>query len=122
MTPLEREAEDDRAAAAKRRAKAQPRPKRVNIPPKLYGPEMPATLLDRKYVEGLEQNQKLNLCCRHVAESGHVAQWASTPTAEKTKDGKIIPDLLFIHCGVCKRKHTRFFVGSGPRRLVNVVS
>lgn len=91
---------------------------RVNIPPKQISAKHSAKLLQRKYIETLEQDQKLNLCCRHVEEAGHEAQWFATPSAEKTDKGETIPDILFIWCGECGRRHTRFFVGSGDRVVV----
>ena len=79
------------------------------------GVRTPARLLQRKYIETLEQNQKLNLCCRHVEEENHQAQWFATPTASKTEKGETIPDILIITCGLCGRKHRRFFGGGGER-------
>ena len=88
---------------------------RVNIPPKPINGAIPAKFLQRKYIETLEQNQKLNLCCRHVEEENHQAQWFATPTADKTESGETIPDILVITCGLCGRKHHRLFVGGGTR-------
>lgn len=122
MTPQEKLAFDAAKIEARRLAKLQPRPKRVNIPPEPVGDPHPATYLEPKYRETLEHNQKLNLCCRHVEESNHSAQWFATPSAERTKSGQIIPDVLVIRCGQCNRPHTRAFLGSGPRRIVRVVN
>lgn len=95
------------------------RPQRVNVPPVPFGKPLSAMRFMRnidtqKYVETLERNQKLNLCCRHVEESGHTAQYFSTP--EGAEEG--IPDILVIVCGSCGRKHTRFFVGGGERTVI----
>lgn len=93
---------------------------RVNIPPKPVNQPHSAMLLDRKYIETLEQTQQLNLCCRHVEESGHTAQWFATPTAE-VKGDYTVPDILVITCGSCGRPHTRFMVGQGDVRRVTEV-
>lgn len=74
----------------------------------------------RKYVECLQQNQKLNLCCRHVEEEGHMAQWFASPSADVTEKGNTVPDILVITCGGCGRKHTRFVVGEGKRHVIEV--
>lgn len=94
---------------------------RVDTPPRAVNGKFSARLLQRKYIETLEQEQKINICCRHVEEAGHTAQWFATPTADKTAEGDTIPDILFIWCGECNRRHTRFFVGSGDRVVIKEV-
>lgn len=90
---------------------------RLDVPPKPVNNPHAANLLPAKYVQTLEYNQKLPLCCRHVEESGHTAQWFASPTAQ-VKDEGIVPDILIIRCGACNRKHVRFFVGGGDTRPV----
>lgn len=72
-----------------------------------------ATFLPAQYVQALERDQKLNLCCRHV-EDGHTAQWFGSQTKED-------PDILVITCGGCGRKHRRFFIGNGERVVIKAV-
>lgn len=92
-----------------------------DIPPTPVNQPHPAMHLPAKYVRTLEYNQKLNLCCRHVEESGHTAQWFATPTAEKTNSGETVPDILVITCGACGRRHRRFMVGAGSRQVIKEV-
>ena len=73
-----------------------------------------AMLLPVKYVQALERDQLKKLCCRHVEEEGHTAQWFGS----QTKDD---PDILVITCGGCGRKHRRFFVGNGERVVIKEV-
>jgi hypothetical protein len=96
---------------------------RENTPPRPINEPHPAILFNknadsRRYVEGLEHNQELHLCCRHVEESGHTAQWFATPSAQVTEKGNTVPDILVITCGDCGRNHTRFMAGGGDSRQV----
>lgn len=98
-----------------------------------------AMLLAAKYVQGLERNQQLYLCCRHVdggdgEHGGHTAQWFATDSAERQKikktiehegksypiveEGEQVPDLLIITCGKCGRKHRRWFLTGGDRVVI----
>ena len=81
----------------------------------------PAILLPARHVQNLERNQKLNLCCRHVEEEGHTAQWFATPAAQKEhniRGGEIVPDVLIIICGKCRRKHRILHAGSSDNRVI----
>lgn len=96
-----------------------------DIPPKPFGKPFSAMRFTRNldtkhYVETLEQNQKLNLCCRHVEESRHTAQYYSTPFARVMDDGRSEPDILIIRCGQCNRRHIRFFLGADERTVLEV--
>ena len=77
-----------------------------------------AMLLPAKYVEALEREQRINLCCRHVEEENHTAQWFATESATKDAEGRQVPDVLVITCGKCKRKHRRFFIGGADPRVI----
>ncbi len=70
---------------------------------KLFG------LLPVKYIEALEQNQKIASCCRHP-ENHDIEAFKSRP-------GEDAPDIYVFHC-TCGRKHTRFCVGGGDVRPV----
>jgi hypothetical protein len=64
-------------------------------------------LLPRKYLEVLEQNQKIESCCRH-AEDHDIEAFFS-------RDGEEVPDIYILHCRGCGRQHRRFCVGGGDR-------
>ena len=74
-------------------------------------PRLPVTRVQRivkipaKYIEDLEQNQKIASCCRHP-ENHEIEAWYSTP-AEAAKG---IPDIYKFHC-TCGRVHVRFCCG-----------
>ncbi len=63
-------------------------------------PEFPV-----KYIEALEQNQKISSCCRHP-ENHELEAWYSS---DEDRD-KGIPDIYIFHC-TCGRQHRRFCVG-----------
>lgn len=69
-------------------------------------------LLPAKYLEVLEQNQLLNLCCRH-ADEHDIEAWYSC----EAEQARGVPDIYVLHCQ-CGRRHVRFCVGgsagSGP--------
>lgn len=69
-------------------------------------------LLPSKYLEALEQNQKIASCCRHP-ENHDIEAWYSS---EADRD-RGVPDIYIFHC-TCGKKHRRFCVGgsagSGP--------
>jgi hypothetical protein len=67
-------------------------------------------LLPVKYIEALEQNQKIASCCRHP-ENHQVEAWYS---CEADRD-KGVPDIYKFHC-TCGRVHTRFCMGGGDVR------
>ncbi len=68
-----------------------------------------ANLLPIKFIEALEQNQKIASCCRHP-ENHDIEAFKSHPD-EKA------PDIYIFHC-TCGRKHRRFCVGGGDVRPV----
>jgi hypothetical protein len=67
-------------------------------------------IIPAKYIEALEQNQKIASCCRHP-ETHRLEAWFSCE-AEAEKG---IPDIYIFHCD-CGRKHRRFCVGNGDVR------
>lgn len=70
------------------------------------------TLIPTKYIEALEQNQKIASCCRHP-ENHTLEAWYSSETDRDLK----VPDIYIFTCS-CGKKHRRFCVGgsagSGP--------
>lgn len=66
-----------------------------------------------KFIEALEQNQKIASCCRHPENHEIVAY--SSPTAEVLPDGTVAPDIYIFICDQCKRLHRRFMLGGGKR-------
>lgn len=64
-------------------------------------------LLPIKYIEALEQNQKISSCCRHPENHDIEAFYSSAK--EET------PDIYIFHC-TCGRKHVRFCIGGGDPR------
>jgi len=65
-----------------------------------------------KFIEALEQNQKISSCCRHPENHEIVAY--SSPTAEKLEDGSQAPDIYIFIC-TCGKLHRRFMLGGGKR-------
>lgn len=59
-----------------------------------------------KWVEHLEQNQKISSCCRHP-ENHEVEAWCSTTDEWNAKR---TPDIYIFHC-TCGRKHRFFCIG-----------
>jgi hypothetical protein len=66
-------------------------------------------MLPARYIEALEQNQKIASCCRHP-EDHEIEAWYST----QEEAAKGIPDIYIFHC-TCGRKHRRFCVGTGSK-------
>lgn len=64
-------------------------------------------LIPAKYIESLEQNQKIASCCRHP-ENHEIEALKSHPDEK-------VPDIYIFHC-TCGRKHRRFCVGGGDVR------
>ena len=64
-------------------------------------------LIPTKYIEALEQNQKIASCCRHP-ENHEIEAWKSNENEDK-------PDIYKFHC-TCGRVHVRFCVGGGDVR------
>lgn len=71
------------------------------------------SLLPIRYIEALEQNQKIASCCRHP-ENHEIEAWYSTPEwkdlhwdAERNCG---VPDIYIFHC-TCGRKHRRVCMG-----------
>lgn len=60
-----------------------------------------------KYIEALEQNQKIASCCRHPENHDLEAFYS--------KETETVPDIYIFHC-TCGKKHTRFCVGGGDER------
>jgi hypothetical protein len=73
--------------------------------PRVRVDSLPPGLLPTKYVEALEQNQKIASCCRHP-ENHEIEAWF---TSEEDRD-RGIPDLYVFHCP-CGRKHRRLCLG-----------
>lgn len=67
-------------------------------------------LIPPKYIEALEQNQKIASCCRHP-ENHTLEAWYSCE-AERDRG---MPDIYIFTC-TCGRKHHRFCVGGGDVR------
>ena len=64
-------------------------------------------LLPPKFLEALEQNQKIASCCRHP--ENHDVE------ALKSNENEPAPDIYKFHC-TCGRVHTRFMCGGGDVR------
>lgn len=58
-----------------------------------------------KYLEALEQNQKISSCCRHP-ENHQIEAWFSSPEQQATG----APDIYKFFC-TCGRVHVRFCIG-----------
>lgn len=66
-----------------------------------------------KWIENLEQNQKIASCCRHP--ENHEIEAFYSNEQERFRGGRENPpDIYIFHC-TCGRKHRRFEVGGGPR-------
>lgn len=63
--------------------------------------------LSAKHLAALEDNPKLNDCCRKPKD--HMVQLF------KTHDDAPGPDLMVLECGTCARKHYRLVVGGGQQ-------
>lgn len=66
-------------------------------------------MLPDKYISALEENQLLNLCCRHADE--HEIE------AFKSREEESAPDIYILYCR-CGRKHIRFCIGGGDVRPI----
>ncbi len=80
--------------------------KRLKVPPKQLGDAVPMMSVAKKYCDGLEQNQKIKLCCRHMENV--TARFYKTATQPE----HLGPDLLISTCGKCGCNHYRFMVGA----------
>lgn len=69
-----------------------------------------------KWIEDLEQNQKIASCCRHP-ENHDIEAWYSN-AAEAAKG---IPDVYKFHC-TCGRAHVRFCVGGSKNPLTGEIT
>lgn len=82
-----------------------------------------ARVLPLKYIEGLEQNQKIASCCRHPENHEIEAFYSSEAERWRGKDPDRDmpnpPDIYKNHC-TCGRVHTRFCVGGGERPMWEV--
>lgn len=75
-------------------------------------------LLPAKYIEALEQNQKIASCCRHPENHDIEAFYSNEDERWRGKNPAIDmpnpPDVYIFHC-TCGRRHPRFCVGGGDR-------
>lgn len=69
-------------------------------------------MLPIRYIEALEQNQKISSCCRHP--ENHEIE------ALRSNDRQRAPDIYIFHC-TCGRKHRRFCVGQSSIALDGAV-
>lgn len=65
-----------------------------------------------KYLEALEQNQKISSCCRHPENH--------TVEGLKSKPEEPAPDIYIFHC-TCGRQHRRFCIGGDDERPIWIV-
>jgi hypothetical protein len=66
-----------------------------------------AGLLPVKFIEALEQNQKIASCCRHPENHDIEAFYSN--------ENEKAPDIYIFHC-TCGKKHRRFMCGGGDTR------
>lgn len=71
--------------------------------PRVKIADFPDGFIPTKYIEGLEQNQLLNSCCRHP-ENHEIEAFKSHPEEEA-------PDIYVFVC-TCGRKHRRMLLGA----------
>lgn len=78
-------------------------------------------LIPLKFIEALEQNQKIAHCCRHP-ENHEISAWYTSANWRDKKDpfGNPeprggVPNVYIFHCS-CGRDHRRFMVGGGDVR------
>lgn len=64
-------------------------------------------LLPARFIEALEQNQKIASCCRHP-ENHEISAFRSSASEP-------FPDIYKFHC-TCGRTHARFMCGGGEER------
>lgn len=69
--------------------------------------DFPEGFLKQKHIEGLEQNQLIQSCCRHP--ENHEVE------ALKSHPDEPAPDIYIFHC-TCGRKHRFFCVGQEDTR------
>lgn len=78
-------------------------------------------LVPLKFIEALEQNQKIAGCCRHPENHEIEAFYSCEEERWRGKDPQTDmpnpPDIYVFHC-TCGRKHSRFCVGNGDARPV----
>ena len=67
-------------------------------------------LIPIKYIEALEQNQKISSCCRHPENHDIEAKYSCDEEKEKG-----VPDIYIFHC-TCGKQHVRFCIGGGDVR------
>lgn len=63
------------------------------------------SIIPDRYIEALEQNQKLPSCCRHP-ENHEIEAWYSNSNQEAKKE----PDIYIFYC-TCGRRHRRLCGG-----------
>lgn len=63
------------------------------------------SLLPIRYLEALEQNQKISSCCRHP-ENHEIEAWYADADHEARK----VPSIYIFHC-TCGRRHRRVCMG-----------
>lgn len=76
--------------------------------PKVKVADLPEGFLPLRWIEALEQNQKIASCCRHP--ENHEIE------ARKSHPAELAPDIYIFHCDQCKRLHRRFCVGLDDER------
>jgi hypothetical protein len=69
-------------------------------------------LIPPRFREVLEQNQLLELCCRHTEE--HEIE------AFKSREDEPAPDIYILYCSECGRRHRRLMCGEGIRPVWQV--
>ena len=73
--------------------------------PRVKIADLPEGFVPRKWLtKNLEQNQQVALCCRHT-ESHEIE-------ARKSHPDEDAPDLYWIFCGDCGRKHVVWLLGA----------
>lgn len=63
------------------------------------------SIIPDRYIEALEQNQKIASCCRHP-ENHEIEAWYSSTVQEAKRE----PDIYIFHC-TCGRRHRRLCGG-----------
>lgn len=88
---------------------AEPRPHTTTLACKRHPVAKLMHMIPIRFIEALEQNQKISSCCRHP-ENHDIEAFKSHPN-------EAAPDIYIFHC-TCGRQHRRFIVGGGDARPV----
>jgi len=70
-----------------------------------------------RFIEALEQNQKISSCCRHPENHDIVAY--HSPSAERSPSGELAADIYTFIC-TCGNLHRRVMLGRGERPMWDV--